>query len=160
MIPGFNPWVWKILWRWEWLPPPVFLPGEFHGQGNLESYSLWDHKESDMTERLSTQQWENSWETQKKTTHEKKNQCWESAMHWGHRCQMISSKQWKLSFHSPPAPKLIKPGGFTVGRRNVQGWEVERWIMSSSPTVEVSDGSSTDWEEGRSFPFNKVWNCD
>ena len=26
--PGFNPWVGKILWRREWLPTPVFLPGE------------------------------------------------------------------------------------------------------------------------------------
>ena len=26
----FNPWVRKI-WRREWLPTPVFSPGEFHG---------------------------------------------------------------------------------------------------------------------------------
>ena len=25
------------------------LAGEFHGQRNLEDYSLWSHKESDMT---------------------------------------------------------------------------------------------------------------
>ena len=31
----FNPWVRKILWR-EWLPAPVFLPGEFQGQRSLE----------------------------------------------------------------------------------------------------------------------------
>ena len=30
------------------------LPRESHGQRNLEGYSAWDHKESDMTERLST----------------------------------------------------------------------------------------------------------
>ena len=29
------------------LPTPVFWPGEFHGL-----YSPWDHKESDVTERL------------------------------------------------------------------------------------------------------------
>ena len=29
--PGFDPWVGKIPWRREWLPTPVFLPGEFHG---------------------------------------------------------------------------------------------------------------------------------
>ena len=29
---------------------PVFLPGEFHGQRSLAGYSLWSHKESDMTE--------------------------------------------------------------------------------------------------------------
>ena len=27
----FNPWVGKILWRKEWLPTPVFLPGENRG---------------------------------------------------------------------------------------------------------------------------------
>ena len=31
---------------------PVFLPGEFHGQRSLASYSLWGCKESDMTEQL------------------------------------------------------------------------------------------------------------
>ena len=30
----------KILWRMEWLPIPVFLPGEFHGQGNLAGYTV------------------------------------------------------------------------------------------------------------------------
>ena len=33
---GFDPWVGKIPWRRERLPTPVFLPGEFHGQRNLE----------------------------------------------------------------------------------------------------------------------------
>ena len=41
---GFNPWVGKILWRREWLPTPVFLPGEFHGHRILAGYSLWGHK--------------------------------------------------------------------------------------------------------------------
>ena len=31
----FDPWVGKIPWRREWLPTPVFLPGEFHGQRSL-----------------------------------------------------------------------------------------------------------------------------
>ena len=31
-----------------WPPPPVFLPGEFHGQRSLAGYNPWDHKESDM----------------------------------------------------------------------------------------------------------------
>ena len=29
--PGFYPWVGKIPWKREWLPTPVFLPGECHG---------------------------------------------------------------------------------------------------------------------------------
>ena len=39
-------------WRKEWLPTPVFLPGEFHGQRSLAGYSPWDHKESGTTEQL------------------------------------------------------------------------------------------------------------
>ena len=38
----------------EWLPTPVFLPGEFHSQRNLVGYSPWSHKESDMTEWLTS----------------------------------------------------------------------------------------------------------
>ena len=30
----------KIRWRMEWLPIPVFLPGEFHGQRNLAGYTV------------------------------------------------------------------------------------------------------------------------
>ena len=37
-IPRFDPWVRKISWRREWLPAPVFLPGEFHGQKRLVGY--------------------------------------------------------------------------------------------------------------------------
>ena len=46
--PGFDSWVGMIPWRREWLPTPVFWPGEFHGP-----YSPWDCKELDRTERLS-----------------------------------------------------------------------------------------------------------
>ena len=41
--PRFDPWVRKIPWRREWLPAPVFLPGEFHGPeepGRLQSIAL------------------------------------------------------------------------------------------------------------------------
>ena len=38
------------VWRREWLPTPIFLPGELHGQRSLVGYSLWGHKESDMME--------------------------------------------------------------------------------------------------------------
>ena len=48
----FHPWVGKIPWRMEWLTPPVFLPGEFHGQRNLVGYSPGGRKELNMTERL------------------------------------------------------------------------------------------------------------
>ena len=49
---GFNPWFGKMPWRREWQPTPIFLPGEFHGQGSLVDCSPWGRKESDMTEQL------------------------------------------------------------------------------------------------------------
>ena len=52
--PRFDPWVGKIPWRRARQPPPVFLPGESHGQRSLEGYSPWGHKESDMTKQLTT----------------------------------------------------------------------------------------------------------
>ena len=51
--PGINPWVGKIPWRTKWLPTPVFVPGEFHGQRSLAGYSPWGRKELDMTDQLS-----------------------------------------------------------------------------------------------------------
>ena len=50
--PGFNSWVGKISWRREWLPTPVFLPGESYGERSLVGYSPWGHKELDTTEQL------------------------------------------------------------------------------------------------------------
>ena len=50
--PGFDPGVGKIPWERKWLPTPVFLPGESHGQRSLEGHSPWDHKETDTTEQL------------------------------------------------------------------------------------------------------------
>jgi len=43
----FDPWVRKISWRRAWLPTPVFLPGESHGQRSLGGYSPHCRKELD-----------------------------------------------------------------------------------------------------------------
>ena len=40
----------RFPWRREWLPIPVFLPEESHGQRSLEGYSPWGRTESDATE--------------------------------------------------------------------------------------------------------------
>ena len=50
---GLIPESGRFPWRREWLPIPVLLPGEFHGQRSLMGYSLRCCKESDMTERFS-----------------------------------------------------------------------------------------------------------
>ena len=44
-------WVGKM-WKREWLPTPVFLPGHFHEPRSLAGCSPWGHKESDTIERL------------------------------------------------------------------------------------------------------------
>ena len=41
---------WEISWRRALQPPPVFLPGEFHGQRSLAGCSPRGHKELDTTE--------------------------------------------------------------------------------------------------------------
>ena len=50
--PGLIPGSGKIPWRREWLPTPVFLPGESHGQRSLAGYCLQGCKELDMIEQL------------------------------------------------------------------------------------------------------------
>ena len=52
---GFCSWVRKIPWRRKWQPIPVSLPEKSNGQRSLVGYSPKGHKESDTTERLSTQ---------------------------------------------------------------------------------------------------------
>ena len=52
--PGFDPWVGNIPWMRKWLPTPVLLPGDSHGQRSLVGYSPWSCQKSDMTEWLST----------------------------------------------------------------------------------------------------------
>ena len=40
---------WETLWRREWQPTPIFLPGKSHGQRSLEGDGPWGGKESDTT---------------------------------------------------------------------------------------------------------------
>ena len=40
----------EIPWRRKWQPAPGFLPGKFHGQRHLASYSPWSQKVSGTTE--------------------------------------------------------------------------------------------------------------
>ena len=45
-----DPWVGKIPWSRDWLPTPVFLPGEFHGQKSLASYSLISKSQTQLSD--------------------------------------------------------------------------------------------------------------
>ena len=42
----------KFIWRRQWHPTPVLLPGKSHGWRNLEGCSPWGRWGSDMTEQL------------------------------------------------------------------------------------------------------------
>ena len=42
----------RVIWRRQWHPTPVLLPGKSHGQRSLVGYSTWGCEESDTTERL------------------------------------------------------------------------------------------------------------
>ena len=42
----------EMIWRRQWHPTPVLLPGKSHGWRSLVGCSPWGHKESDMTEQL------------------------------------------------------------------------------------------------------------
>ena len=55
----FSPWVRKIPWRREWLPSPVFLPGEFHWQRSLADYSPWVRKKLDTMKPITLLLWSN-----------------------------------------------------------------------------------------------------
>ena len=50
--PWFDLWGRKMPWRKKWQPTPILLPRKFHGWRSLVGYSLWGHKESDMTSRV------------------------------------------------------------------------------------------------------------
>ena len=42
----------QSIWRRQWHPTPVLLPGKSHGWRSLVGCSPWGREESDMTERL------------------------------------------------------------------------------------------------------------
>ena len=46
--------IYVCVWRRQWHPTPVLLPGEFQGQRSLVGCRLWGRTESDTAERLSS----------------------------------------------------------------------------------------------------------
>ena len=42
----------KGIYKWQWHPTPVLLPGKSHGQESLVGCSPWGRWESDTTEQL------------------------------------------------------------------------------------------------------------
>ena len=53
---SYTPGSGRFPWRRKWQPTPVSLLWKSHGQRNLVHYSPWGHKESDVTEWLTSSQ--------------------------------------------------------------------------------------------------------
>ena len=87
----FYPWAGKIPRRRKWLPAPVFLPGESHGQRSLVGYSPWgvQHQVLDMTEQLTH-------------TH--------THTHTHTKCISLLSVNAKLKLCSEPSLKVLPQG--------------------------------------------------
>ena len=51
-LKGINSLSLSFLWRRQWQPTPVCLPGKSHGWRSLIGYSPWGCRELDTTERL------------------------------------------------------------------------------------------------------------
>ena len=104
--PMFDPWVGKIPWRREWLPTPVLLPGEFHGQrslvGGLQSMGLQTVGHDRAT-----------------NTHTQRN---------------YDGNTWILTRNDHFHPRMGFPGGTPMKCRAsspTQGWE-HWWAMSTA----------------------------
>ena len=52
------------IWRRQWQPTPVLLPGKSHGPRSLVGYNLWGFEESDTTEQLHFHFYFHHWWTQ------------------------------------------------------------------------------------------------
>ena len=83
----------RLPWRRKWQPIPVFLPGKFHGQMNLEGSSPWGRKESNMTEWLSPHRG-----VEKKT-----------GVGWRDLGAPVTTTRVSKSFQEAPTPLLIGP---------------------------------------------------
>ena len=59
--PGLIPGLGKIPWRRVWLPAPVLLPGEFHGERSLAGYSPWGRRVGRSWAALTRMQWDNDY---------------------------------------------------------------------------------------------------
>ena len=117
----FDPEVRKIPWRREWLPTPVFWPGESHGQRSLVGYHAWCRKESDTTEWLTltilihtreresvhVSVWEKVLFIQRLLSLTARNKVsWKATKRWNH-CQGQAHKESGFIFNVLKSPELF-----------------------------------------------------
>ena len=144
-----RPRVGKTPWRMEWLPAPVFLPGEFHGQRSLAGYGPWGRKESDTTERLtlSSIRWTFidfffRWIETFRVSHTRPLV----------RCCDIKNKTWTKPITSWEDQKVRTISLWQDGSRRGLTWS---WLGLQLIIVENGSGA---WEFITSPPLLYVWN--
>src|SRR5574337_1069273 len=118
--PGLNPWVGNIPWRREWLPTPIFWPGEFHGQRSLMCYSPWGCKGSDILNNFHFHAaYSNCWHDPHRETVETVSDFvfWGSKITADGDCshEIKRLTPWKESYCRGPAPG--DPGNSKLGWR-------------------------------------------
>ena len=127
----FSPWFGKIPWRREWLPTPVFLPGESHGQRNLAGCSPWGQK------RI-----EHGWATNNKNTHSFFKQSYWNIIHIPYNSPILEK-----TLNSPLNCKEIQPvhpkgnqSWIFIGRTDVEAetpilWppDAKNWLIGKDP---------------------------
>ena len=116
LLPMQKIWVWSLLqedpWRREWLPNPVFWPGEFHGQKSLVGYSQWGHKELDMIEQLSLT----------------------SLFH--HENKGLAGTNAQLFIHSAQCLELCRPIVSRYLMRRCRKHSMNMWLLGCSGTLQ------------------------
>ena len=133
---GFDPWVRKIPWRTEWQPAPVFLSGKSHEQRSLVGYSPWSHKESDITEQLSTHNMGEPWKHAKWKNLHKKDQYY--IIHWYEMFKIDKSMETNVDY------RLIGALGRGPSAGNwllMDTGDFQEWWKSSR--IDSGDGCST-----------------
>ena len=125
---GFHLWVGKIPWSRKRQPTPVFLPGKFHEQRSLASYSPWGRQESDSWTHAHTQRTIQStvattWSTQSSTLYRlpsqpcgplpsQADQVYAGRGFFSPSCRKAKEKTWIRETHSDIARgKMLQEGG-------------------------------------------------
>ena len=116
---NFNPWVGQIPWRRKWQPPPIFLPGESHGQTSQAGYSPWGCKRvrHDLTA--------------------------EQVSHGKTWVNLVFHK-WKERTQSPPHGHAISLQAKGTGQGHSEALPHPAWLC-----LICSLGSPTTWDTGR-----------
>ena len=137
------------LWRRQWHPTPVLLPGKSHGRRRMVGCSPWGHEESDTTEWLhfdfhvlekemathsSILAWEISWTEE--TGRLQSMGSWRVGHNWATSLSLFTFMLWRRKWQPTPVFLLEESQGRGAWRAVVYGVTQSRtrlkWLSSSS----------------------------